>query len=140
MGKSLIPKNPEPFSSILGLDVGQKRIGVAISNVIAKMPRPLCTLTNNEQIFSEVGKIAKTERAGFVVVGLPRNLDGLETSQSEEIREFATNLTLATGLRVEFADETLSSKRAEQLMRTHQTKHGLDEFAACFILEEFFAN
>lgn len=128
---------PNP-STVIGIDVGDKRIGVAAVNLIARLPRPVRVLQNNESIFDEIAQIANSEGASKVVVGIPRNLDGQETQQSSKIREFAKELANKTELEIAFADESLSSKRAEAMLKDQGKPVGeLDALAACFILEEF---
>lgn len=138
MASKSIPNNPSNLARIVGLDVGSKRIGVASVGRIAKLPQPLKILENSESVFADIQEIVKQEGADLVVVGIPRNLDGEETAQSKEIREFATRLQVKTGLDIAFADESLSSRRAEQMTKDYGAKGaGLDALAACFILEEF---
>lgn len=124
--------------TLIGLDVGEKRIGVARVNTVAKLPSPIGVIKNTDTTFEEIKKIANEEGAATIVVGIPRNLDGLETAQSVSIRKFAKQLEEETGLNIVFADESLSSKRAEKVIRDQKNnKTELDALAACFILEEF---
>lgn len=130
---------PNP-SAVVGLDVGDKRIGVAVVNLIARLPRPVTILQNNDQIFDEINRIAKDESTSKIVVGIPRNLEGQETQQSAKIRQFAEQLKQKTSLEVVFADESLSSKRAEAMLKDQgKPISELDALAACFILEEFLS-
>src|SRR5690554_4091367 len=97
--------------NILGLDVGEVRVGVALAGTIAKIPRPVVTLIRDDKIFSNIKEIADHEKADTIVVGVPRNMSGQETSQSNTIRQFADKLKEDTDLEIIFADETLSSVR-----------------------------
>lgn len=130
------PSNP---STILALDVGAARIGVAVASLIARLPRPLDVLQRTDSVFEDIARIAAEERAQSTVIGLPRNQQGEETAQSREVRNFAEQLHHKTGLEIIFADESLSSVRAEQTARTDKKLTGkyLDSIAACYILEEF---
>ncbi|MFZ2513801.1 MAG: RuvX/YqgF family protein, partial [Candidatus Saccharimonadales bacterium] len=67
---------------VLGLDYGDERVGVAIAQQIARLPRPLTTLQNNESLIDEIQLVADREDIGCVVVGVPRNMDGTESTQS----------------------------------------------------------
>jgi putative Holliday junction resolvase len=127
---------------ILGLDVGDARVGVAIVNPVAKLPRPLQILANNDAVYDKILELVKHEAVNKIVVGLPRNMSGAETAQTQKIRKFATNLQAQTELPVVFADETLSSVRAEslQLPKGRSAGDPLDDVAACLILEEFLQN
>lgn len=125
---------------ILGIDVGDKRVGVAIASPIAKLPRPFMVLANDEAIFETLAQIIKTEKIQKIVVGLPRNQAGEETAQSQKARDFAGKLEDISNGEVVFADESLSSVRSENvpLPKGRSPNDPLDDIAACFILEEFF--
>ncbi len=122
----------------LALDVGQKRIGVARANAVARLPEPLEYLVNDEQVFDKIYKLTSQENIGVIVVGVPRNLNGDETSQSAEIRHFASTLKSKIDLPIEFADESFSSKRADEYIKANKlTSVSQDSVAACFILNEY---
>lgn len=126
--------------NILGLDVGIARVGLAIANSTAKIPSPLSVVNNDERVFERIKGLADDEKVKIIVIGLPRNMQGQETAQSEFARSFARKLGGYVDVTVEFADESLSSKRAEQKNRYSRQATGkhLDDVAACFILEEYF--
>ncbi len=132
--------NPDGF--VLGLDVGTARIGIAVVSTVARLPRPVEVLARSDSVFEDIERIADREGARLVVVGVPRNLAGEETAQSREIRAFARLLEQKIALPVAFADETLSSVRAEAAARADTKLAGrhLDALAACYILEEFLTN
>jgi len=124
---------------VLGLDVGQKRIGVAISSAIAKLPQPLSAIPGDETSIYAICKLINELSVTTIVVGLPRNMDGQETAQSQTIRDFAADLSKHTSVPLQFADESLSSVRADRLSSHTKFKNvSADSLAACFILEEFF--
>lgn len=129
-----------PNSYILGLDVGEKRIGVAVASTVAKLPRPLQELQNSARVFGEIKELVNQEDVELVVVGIPRNLDGAETAQSAQIRAFALELGKYLTVPIEYADESLSSVRADELSN-QGVYQGVsrDSLAACFILEEFLS-
>jgi putative holliday junction resolvase len=127
-----------PSGYILGLDVGDKRIGVAIASSIAKLPQPLDVISAESDTVELIKTLIVKNDVQLVVVGLPRNLQGEETAQSNKIRLFADKLKNQIDLPIEFADESLSSKRADELMRHNNFKNmSQDSLAACFILEEY---
>lgn len=126
---------------ILALDYGNKRVGVAIAHVIARLPRPLTTLTNDETLFDEVRKLVKQEGVARVVVGLPRSMDGSYSAQTEAAEAFAEQLRGLLDVPVDMADETLTSVDAESALagRKH-AKSDIDALAATFILERYLAD
>lgn len=121
----------------LAIDVGEKRIGLAVASAVAKLPRPLAILPNDEDIYHEIGRIIKDENVEKVIVGLPRNMSGEETAQSDFSRQFAGRLDKETDAQIEFADESLSSKRVKDSTYKRDPSGYLDSVAACFILEEY---
>lgn len=132
--------NKLPLSGyILGLDVGEKRIGVAVASVIAKLPQPLDMIPAGEHAVDQIKLLITKEEITLVVVGLPRNSQGQETAQSKITRNFVAELVKITEVPVVLADESLSSVRAEDLRKDNTFKNvSSDSLAACFILEEYF--
>lgn len=126
---------------ILGLDVGDKRIGAATASVIARLPQPIEVISADEDAYKRIEEVVIRENIGLIVIGIPRNLDGAETAQSRKIRDFASELEKRVDLPVAYADESLSSVRADELAVQSSFKHiSRDSLAACFILEEFLSN
>lgn len=121
----------------LALDVGEKRIGLAVASSVARLPRPLKILINQDNIFDELTEIIRQENIDNIVVGLPRNMSGEETAQSEFSRQFATELGKKTNLPIDFADESLSSERVKDSAYKKDSSGYLDSVSACFILEEY---
>lgn len=127
------------MSSILALDVGGARIGVAIASSVAKIARPLITLDNDETFTVRLSQIIADEGIGILVVGLPRNLSGEETPQTEVIKDFATKLEMI-GVPIYFQDEAVTSAQAEAELENRgkpYSKGDIDALAATYILEDF---
>src|SRR5262249_37073504 len=125
---------------ILALDYGEKRVGVAVAHEVARLPRPLITLTNTETLLSDIRKLVDQEGAGLVVVGLPRGMDGGYTNQTRTAENFAHELEKILTVPIELADETLTSVDAESLqMRQKQVTADVDSLAASLILERYLA-
>jgi putative Holliday junction resolvase len=122
---------------ILGLDIGDKRIGLAVTHVIAKLPAPIETLPNDENLITSLHEIIKREDIRMLVVGIPRNLKGEETAQSDKIRTQAQRLAKELEQTVIYVDESLSSARADNYISESSKELAQDSVAACFILEEF---
>ncbi len=125
---------------ILGLDVGEKRIGVALASTIARLPQPSDMIFAGEKAMQLILDRINNEDVILVVIGMPRNMEGQETAQSAVIRNFATELSTLITVPIAFADETLSSIRADDLTKHTTFKNvSSDSLAACFILEEYLA-
>jgi putative Holliday junction resolvase len=124
-------------SNILSLDVGERRVGVAIASVIAKLSYPLTTLDNTEGIWDQINALASEHDVTTNVVGLPRNLSGDDTAQTQYVRTFAEKLSNYT---VMFQDEALTSKKAEKELNERGkpfAKGDIDALAATYILEDY---
>lgn len=131
---------PQVTGNILALDVGQKRIGVALAHHIARLPRPLQTLNNDDAVWQALKEIIAAEEVAEIVVGLPRNLSGNDTAQTAYATDFADKLQQAVQLPIHFQDEALTSVQAEQELaaRGRQFAKGdIDALAAVYILEDF---
>ena len=122
----------------LGIDFGEARIGLALANSVARLPSAYAVLPNDTQIWATLEEIINQERINQLVVGLPRDVGGQETEQSQNTRNFAGELARRSQQPLVMADESLSSVRAASSSRYKPTnaKHQ-DDIAACYILEEF---
>lgn len=126
------------ISTLLGLDIGEKRVGVARVHTIARLPEPLGALTNDSSFSDALQHIIAEHSPDAIVVGLPRNLQGEETAQSTYVRTFTAECVEPFGLPVIFQDETLSSVEAEKRLGTDVAKKGdVDAVAAAIILEDY---
>jgi len=129
------------IKKILALDVGDAHIGVALANTVARIPSPLAILENDLEVYSRIKDLIAEHDISLVVIGLPRNMAGEETVQSKTTRHFVDNLKDYINTKIVFADESLSSKRAEESgQKSPNSPKYLDDIAACFILEEYFAS
>jgi putative Holliday junction resolvase len=123
---------------ILALDVGDKRIGVALAHRVARLPRPLTTLMHTKDVNEEITRLVREQHEGLVLVGLPRGMDGGYTDQNRATEAFSHKLAGVLPVPVRLADETLTSVQAEADLRTvAHTKAEVDALAACYILEGF---
>ncbi len=124
--------------------MGDKRIGVAVSDPLGFLARPLTTLTRGETT-ADVGAILELVRqyeAERIVVGLPRSMDGSLGHQAEKVLSFIEVLSHATTTPVEVWDERLSTVAAEKLMiesgkKREKRKAQRDEVAAAVILQGY---
>jgi len=102
---------------VLGIDLGERRIGVALGDIDRHSAAPLTTFSRartTDEDARVLTRLAAETRAEALVVGLPLNADGSEGPQSARTREWAASVARATGLPVRFRDEHLSSVRAER--------------------------
>jgi putative holliday junction resolvase len=102
---------------VLGIDLGERRIGIAIGDLDARTAMPLRTLGRSKHVADDVAvliRLAVEQGAGALIVGLPLDMDGSEGLQAVKTREWAEAVASASGLPVRFRDERLTSVRAEQ--------------------------
>ncbi|HEV2402571.1 MAG TPA: Holliday junction resolvase RuvX [Candidatus Saccharimonadales bacterium] len=127
-------------ATMVALDIGDRRIGVAVASRVARLAAPLITVANDEQVMKRLGQILQQHHASAVVVGLPRGLDGQHTAQTTAVETFVTALRAHVDLPIYWQDEALSSKRAEAELngrRAAYRKEDIDSLAASYILEDF---
>jgi len=129
---------------ILGLDYGEKRIGVAVSDELGLTAQGLETVLrkNTAHDMERIGKIARELGAEKIVVGYPLRLNGEEGIQCEKVKRFAARLETALSIPVEFQDETLTTKEAESILiqanvRREKRKLLVDKLAASIILQSY---
>lgn len=121
--------------NILGLDVGERRIGIARINSVAQIAEPLAVLQNDANFVTELKGYITEHSIDVLVVGMPRNMKGEKTKQSASVESFASANLQDLGLPVVFQDETLSTVVAES--RSSMPKAMEDAVAACVILEDY---
>ena len=129
---------------ILGLDVGDRRIGLAISDPNGQVAVPLRTLhrTAQDGAVDAIAALVAEENVVAIVVGLPLRLDGTAGSQAESVEEFVRQLLPAVNVPVTLWDERLSTVQAEQLLRrdglpSRKGKAEQDSLAAAIILQGY---
>jgi putative Holliday junction resolvase len=126
--------------TVLALDVGTKRIGVARASFIARMASPLTTIQNDETVWEKLRDICTAEAVTQLVVGLPRGLDGQETQQTKYAEDFAHTLASNLALPIKLQDEAVTSRQAEAELaaRGKQFEKGdIDALAAVYILDDY---
>lgn len=132
--------NQTANNTIIALDVGDQRIGIARASVRARLPSPLTTLAHDPTIFDTINEVISEEQAVAVVVGLPRGMDGQETDQTKTVRLFSEQLKKHIKIPVYLQDEALTSKKAEQELATRKGQYDkamIDALAATYILEDY---
>lgn len=132
---------------ILALDVGEKRIGVASAYSSVGIASPLQTLDNPSTFIIDIVDLCSQYNAIAVVIGLPRGLDGQETSQTSYVRVFAGRLSEALlsnnmDTPLYWVDEALTSVKAKTELQSRNksySKGDIDSLAATYILEDYFS-
>ncbi len=132
---------------VLAIDYGSKRIGLAISDEMRILARPIGVVNQSLTAIDELLKIIETEGVGTVILGLPKALGGGDTEMTTEVRTFAERLFPRLeniGVAHQFYDERFSSVIAASNIRDQQLsqskrkqKYRHDEEAARIILQEF---
>jgi putative Holliday junction resolvase len=141
-----VPGRLAPGGKLLALDVGLKRIGVAVCDPLQLTVRPLTVVqrrSRNED-FVALAELIRTQEAQAVVCGLPLNMDGSEGDQARITRRWAARLAHALQLLlvgrpvpIIFWDERLTTFAAQEYRRATKTRWGEDAVAAAVLLEEY---
>ena len=128
---------------VVCLDVGEKRIGVAVSDALDLTAQGVETIWTKgfERDADRVIELCRQYETDRVLCGLPRNMDGSEGFQADRVRQFAARLE-ARGLQVRYQDERLTTKLARSVLleadvRRGQRKNVIDKLAATYILQSF---
>lgn len=128
---------------IMGLDVGQRRIGVALSDELGLTAQPFKVIERRgEEAFRELAKIAEEGEVGEIVVGLPKRTDGTLGVEASRVMAFAEELKCRLGLPVRFWDERFSTAQAERVLLAadqsrRKRKKVRDKVAAALILQGY---
>ncbi len=131
--------------TVLGIDFGRRRIGIAVSDPDGRLALPHGTFERSRgkrPPFGRISELARSLGAETIVVGLPLALDGAETEWCAEVRRFGTALERKLRLPVAYQDERMTSVRAERAVRgsglprsKREEKGRVDESAAALILQ-----
>jgi putative Holliday junction resolvase len=78
--------------NMLALDVGERRVGMALANSVARLSSPYKTLLQSSSIAADINDVIEKEDINILVIGLPKNLNGEETAQTKSVREFSDQL------------------------------------------------
>jgi putative Holliday junction resolvase len=145
-------------ATILAIDYGRSRIGLAIADAESRLPQPVGTLEriNRNEDMRRLRELARERNVKQIVVGLPLRLDGTQSEMADEATRFAERVRKQIGVSVEMVDERLTSWEAERLMeevggrvlhkespvtgkkiRKEQGKLTVDSVAAAVILKEY---
>ena len=131
---------------IMGIDYGDARTGIAMSDLLCSIVGSTTVIHSRrmDKTLEEIVKLVKSQDVGELVVGLPRNMNGTEGPRAELCREFAAKLEEATGLKVTLWDERRTTVEAHNILSAHnyhgkKRKDTVDAVAASLILEGYLA-
>jgi putative Holliday junction resolvase len=134
---------------LMGIDVGERRVGLAVSDTSGTLARPLTTLERTSSVDALLDEVvaaidrlaAEGDAVTLIVIGLPMRLDGSANAATERARAFAAQLGNKTKIPMAFQDERLSSREAESRLALRERdwrvrKKRLDAAAAAVILQD----
>jgi putative holliday junction resolvase len=128
----------------LGLDVGDKRIGVAISDADQILASPLTTIVreNDDLTMSSIIELIDKYEVKKIIIGFPYSLNGTISKQAEKVQAFAEKLSQYTKVTIQLRDERLSTVAVDRLliatgMKSQKRKEQRDAAAAAFILQGY---
>ncbi len=129
---------------ILGLDLGERTIGVAVSDALGWTAQGVTTIARSgkKQDLVELRRLIEQYQCNKVVLGLPRRTDGSEGPEAERVRKFSRTLAGVFGIPVELWDERFSTKSADQVLiggdvSRRKRKTVIDKLAAVIILQSY---
>ena len=129
---------------ILGIDYGDARIGLALSDESETLSSPLGTISpkSMRKAIDEITAIVKEKGAGLIVLGLPINMDGSMGERVEKTKAFGSNLERVSGIEVVYKDERLTTVSAERSLlesgvRREKRKEVIDTVSAQIILQGY---
>lgn len=134
----------QPGKKILGLDYGEARIGVAVSDVFGMVATPMETVCekNRDLQLEKTAEIVSANNIGKIVVGYPKRMDGTIGHRAEYTKAFAEELSERTGVEFVLWDERLSSTEAHRILEEggvsgKKRKTKVDKIAAVIILQGY---
>ena len=131
------------MSRSIGIDLGSKRVGLALSDKSSMIASPYKTLNykNEQDLLDQLRVIIEDFKVGTIVLGLPLNMSGKDSAQTKKVRQFKSALSIFN-LSIKLEDERLSSVSAKkslvmQDIKTGHNKSEIDRRAAAIILQQF---
>jgi putative Holliday junction resolvase len=131
-------------SRVLALDLGKKRIGLALSDELGVTAQGLETMerTNIREDLARISKMASEKNVALILIGNPLHMSGREGRQTEYAQDFGRRLGAATGIAVKFWDERLTTVAAQRVLREsgisiQKRAKAVDRLAAVILLESY---
>jgi putative Holliday junction resolvase len=128
---------------LLGIDHGDSRIGLAISDQLGSFAHPYRTLKSGPRVIEEIRAIAGREQISGIVIGLPRNMDGTLGSSAAKAKSFGEQLALVLPtMKILFWDERLTTQEAQRALHAagkniKQSREMIDQVAAQILLQNY---
>jgi len=132
---------------VLGIDAGERRVGVAVSDALRLLATPLCVLDRARglaPVLDALTELTRREGIDRMIVGLPLNADGSHGQQARRAEDFARVAARVVGVPVDLWDERLSTQEAEAIVRAQgrstrrvRQRGQLDAIAAAVILQDY---
>jgi len=127
---------------VLALDVGDRRIGVAVSDPSGMLARTVTTVERTGRDFGVIAGLVERHAADRIVAGYPRNMNGSVGEQARKVETYVRGLAKHVSVPIELWDERLSSAEAERLMREagrrpEERRRRIDAVAAAVILQRY---
>jgi len=129
---------------LLGIDYGERRIGIALSDENQMFPSPYLTIDvkKEQNYFEKIKSIIREKNIGKIIIGNPLTVEGNDTEKSKIIKDFAYKLSKFVDLPIDFWEETRTTQKAEAILKStkkslKQNKAKLDKIAASLILEDY---
>jgi len=128
---------------LLGIDHGDSRIGLSISDELASFAHPYRTLQRDKRVFHEIRQIVERERITGIVIGLPKNMDGTLGQSAAKAKAFGGGLALLIpAIHILFWDERLTTVEAQRALHAagknaKQSKKMIDQVAAQILLQSY---
>lgn len=124
---------------ILGLDLGDRHIGVALLDLSVPIVLPLPALANNRQFLKSLKTLIKEQNITKIVAGLPLTLSGSESPQTGKAKALASKIAESTGVELQLHDERLTSRQATSMLQdsANHPPHHQDSVAAQLILQSW---
>ncbi len=126
--------------TILGIDIGTVRIGVARSSFPGGIPAPLTVLHNDEELSEKLAQLIAANNVSLIVAGIPRSLSGDDTPQTKYTKQIIDKLRQQLSIKIYEQDEAATSLHAEVELRNRKkpySKGDIDSLSAVYILEDF---
>jgi putative holliday junction resolvase len=128
---------------LLGIDHGESRIGLAISDELGSFAHPYRTLQTSARVIEEVCAIIEKEKISAIVIGLPKNMNGTLGPSAAKAKSFGEQLALAVpSMKILFWDERLTTREAQRALHAagknaKQSKKMIDQVAAQILLQNY---
>ena len=129
---------------VAALDIGDRRIGVALTSLIARLPAPYTTIDRQQvmDVPAWVGDFVKSNNVCVLVVGMPKDLNGKTTEQTAKVTELARSLEAIISIPIVMQEEAVTSIEAEKRLKNlgkPYSKADIDAEAACIILQDYLS-